>query len=324
MKKKALASASLLLLLITGCSSKTPPNINKYGKPYSPEIMNSTEQHQLIRADKLSYLDGSDDESYRIIRNLIDEGYPQAVYYFFASYVLNNENDWGCVRASRSSVTYYALGRTDRAVLQERLPSLASTYCELKYRKNHPLGKHVSFDEYLLKKKDPLLLSFALISELSYFEDGRTSYPFLGHHPLLINNKRNTYDKIKLSTSDKETYEELLDSIISYIEKNPNVKSLSNMVTKDDCIGDGITFPVECNSKELKFLELISFRDRPSEVILFSIPIILREKGLTANFTEIKKYVEKLKTLNEAGYDNGSFLSLLNFFTDTIEAYEAL
>lgn len=323
---KKIVITYLLVLLFTGCKSTPPPNINKYGKPYSPEIMKSPEQAQLIRAHKLGNLAGASEEADKIARKLRDEGYPQATYYFYTYYNYKDENHWGC-RSGIYPDQQYTLSVNDksRKVLKDRLYSLAAGFCSLRYSQSNQLaGKLVQFDEYLFSEKDPIALAMKLSLNLKLIDKDsfvkEIKYPYI---PDVYRIEKEQLEQIQITNDVGKLYVQFIDAHIKYVQENPDANNWGGMLTNDLCRGDGIEFPIQCNKKEAKFLQIIK-KDFPYDMLLLSLPEILVYKGLSDNLAEIKLYLEKLKTLQKAGYRSSLLNSRLADLLYNIKQYEAI
>lgn len=315
-----------LLVLFTGCKSTAPPNINKYGKPYSPEIMKSPEQAQLIKAHKLRNLAGAYEEGDKIARKLQDEGYPQANYYFYTYYNYKDENEWGC-RSGIYPAKQYTLSVNDksRKVLKDRLHSLAAGFCSLRYSEitGYP-GNYFEFDEYLVLEKDPIVLAMKLSLNLKFINHhSALRMPIYPYVPPVSRITKDQREQIVITDSVKKLYVEFIDEHIKYVQENPDANDWGGMVTNDICRGNGIEFPIKCNKKEVEFLRVIN-KDFPYDSLLLSLPEILVYKGLSGNLAEIKLYLEKLKTLQKAGYRGMQLDSRLADLLHHIKQYEAI
>ncbi|MDN3389558.1 hypothetical protein [Pseudoalteromonas sp. APC 3691] len=323
---KKIVITYLLVLLFTGCKFTPPPNINKYGKPYSPEIMKSPEQAQLIKAHKLRNLAGAYEEGDKIARKLQDEGYPQATYYFYTYYNYKDENHWGC-RSGIYPDQQYTLSVNDksRKVLKDRLYSLADGFCSLRYSEitGYP-GNYFEFDEYLVLEKDPIVLAMKLSLNLKFINHHSALrmpiYPYIPPVGRITIDQR---EQILITDSVKKLYVEFIDAHIKYVQENPGANNWGGMLTNDLCRGDGIEFPIQCNKKEVEFLRVIN-KDFPYDSLLLSLPEILVYKGLSDNLAEIKLYLEKLKTLQKAGYRSSLLNSRLADLLYNIKQYEAI
>ncbi|MGO2349356.1 hypothetical protein [Pseudoalteromonas nigrifaciens] len=323
---KKVVITSLLILSIVGCKSTTPPNIKKYGKPYSPEIMKSPEQAQLIKAHKLRNLAGAYEEGDKIARKLRDEGYPQAVYYFYAHYSYTDQNDWGCRNNIYPATQFnFSVDEESRIVLKDRLYSLAAGFCSLRYSQSNKFtGKSVQFDEHLILEKDPVALAMKLSLNLKLINQDspfiRFKYPYIPHVSRI---EKEQLEQIQITNDVSKLYVQFIDANIKYLQQNPRANYWKDMITNDLCRGDGIELPIKCNEKEAKFLQIIK-KDFPYDMLLLSLPEILVYKGLSDNLGEIKLYLEKLKTLQKVGYRSTLLNSRLADLLYHVEQYEAI